>query len=153
MRFAGSFVISVEFGTVTSERTLYNPFIAQERIGKNGDKFKVWTFRTLVLESEKVLQDALNSDPALREEWEHHFKPGNDPRLTRVGRFLRRFSLDKIPQLANVLIGQMSLVGPRPLSDYNDRELTGRIRTMREQVRQGMTGLWPVAGRVATTPT
>ena len=128
----------------------HNPFIAEERIGKRGEKFKEWTFRTKVVEGEKVLQDALNSDPELTEEWEHHVKPGSDPRLTRVGRFLRRFSLDKIPQLANVLFGHMSLVGPRPLSNDNDRELTARIRTMREQVRPGMTGLWPVAGRVAT---
>ncbi len=127
-----------------------NPFVAQEMIGKSGERFKAWTLRTRVPEGEEVLENALNSDPALRNEWEHHFKLKKDPRLTRVGRFLRRFSLDKLPQLGNVLFGQMSLVGPHPLTDYNDRELTARIRTMREQVRPGMTGLWPVVGRVAT---
>ena len=128
----------------------HNPFIAQERIGKSGEKFKAWTLRTRVLNGEEVLKDALNSDPLLREEWEYNFRLKNDPRLTRMGRFLLRFSLVNLPQIANVLFGKMSLVGPRPLTDYNDRELTERIRTMRVQVRPGMTGLWPVAGRVAT---
>ncbi len=122
----------------------HNPFVAQERIGKSGEKFNAWTLRTRVPEGEKLLEDAL------ADVRERYFELKNDPRLTRVGRFLRRFSLDKIPQLGNVLFGQMSLVGPRPLTAYNNRELTARIRTMREQVRPGMTGLWPVAGRVAT---
>ena len=87
------------------------------------------------------------TDEALREEWEKNFKLKNDPRITRVGKWLRRMSLDELPQLYNVLIGDMSLVGPRPLPMYHHAQLPKHIRNLRKRVRPGITGLWQVSGR------
>ena len=101
----------------------------------------------MVPDADAVLETALAADPALREEWDAHFKLEADPRITRVGRVLRRTSLDELPQLFNVLRGDMSLVGPRPLPQYHHDELPERVRALRERVRPGITGLWQVSGR------
>lgn len=127
-----------------------NPFFIQERSGQHGRQFGTWKFRTMVPDAENVLKKALDEDPTLRAEWEKDFKLKNDPRITRIGRFLRRFSLDEIPQLFNVVSEQMSLVGPRPLPTYHEEELDERITSMRRRVRPGMTGLWQVSGRSDT---
>ena len=124
-----------------------SPFYAQERIGQGGQTFGALKMRTMVPDAEDVLQQALAADPRLRQEWDLTFKLENDPRITRVGAFLRRTSLDEIPQLINVLRGEMSLVGPRPLPDYHHEELPFRVRELRERVRPGITGLWQVSGR------
>ncbi|GIV60629.1 MAG: undecaprenyl-phosphate galactose phosphotransferase WbaP [Rhodothermaceae bacterium] len=123
------------------------PFFYQERVGRRGRRFRVCKFRTMVPDAERVLEEHLARDPALRREWETTFKLRQDPRLTRVGRWLRRYSLDELPQLFNVLRGEMSLVGPRPLPAYHHAELPVRIRQLRTGVRPGMTGLWQVSGR------
>jgi Undecaprenyl-phosphate galactose phosphotransferase WbaP len=125
----------------------HTPFYAQERVGADGTLFRAWKLRTMVPDAERVLQDALDADPALRAEWEEHFKLERDPRITAPGRFLRRTSLDEIPQIVNVLRGEMSLVGPRPLPRYHHEELSERVRSLRERVRPGITGLWQVSGR------
>ena len=119
----------------------------QERLGKNGVPFKTLKFRTMVPEAERVLQEKLDSDPALRAEWEAHFKLRRDPRITRVGAWLRKTSLDEVPQLINVLRGEMSLVGPRPLPDYHLQELAARTQDLRSRLRPGLTGLWQISGR------
>ena len=119
----------------------------QERLGKNNVPFKTIKFRTMVPEAERVLQEKLDSDPALRAEWETHFKLRRDPRITRVGAWLRKTSLDELPQLINVLRGEMSLVGPRPLPEYHQRELAARTQDLRTRLRPGLTGLWQVSGR------
>ncbi len=123
------------------------PFYVQERIGKNGKHFKAVKLRTMVLDAEKVLQKVLDADAQRRSEWEQYFKLKNDPRITSVGRFLRRFSLDELPQLFNVIAGDMALVGPRPLPVYHQEGLPEKSRMLRAKVRPGMTGQWQVSGR------
>ena len=125
----------------------HSPFFYQERVGKKGRTFRMRKFRTMVPDAEAVLTERLAEDPALRHEWETTFKLRQDPRLTRIGAFLRRTSLDEIPQLINVLRGEMSLVGPRPLPAYHQEELPARVQQLRTNVRPGMTGLWQVSGR------
>ena len=124
-----------------------DPLYFQERLGKNDVPFKTIKFRTMVPEAERVLQEKLDSDPALRAEWETHFKLRRDPRITRVGAWLRASSLDELPQLINVLRGEMSLVGPRPLPEYHQRQLAARTQHLRTRLRPGLTGLWQISGR------
>ncbi|KGQ33301.1 UDP-phosphate galactose phosphotransferase [Gallibacterium genomosp. 2] len=118
----------------------------QTRIGRNKKAFKCLKFRSMVLNSQEVLQDLLKNDPIARAEWERDFKLKNDPRITKIGKFLRKTSLDELPQLFNVLKGEMSLVGPRPIVRS---EL---IRYQKDidyylMAKPGMTGLWQVSGR------
>lgn len=124
-----------------------NPFFFQERVGRGGRIFHTWKFRTMHPEAERILQEKLATDDALREEWQKNFKLRRDPRVTRIGRFLRRTSLDELPQFVNVLMGEMSLVGPRPLPAYHHQQLPERVRNLRHRVRPGVTGLWQVSGR------
>lgn len=121
-------------------------FYRQKRIGKHGQDLWVWKFRTMRVNADQVLSDLLASDPALKQEWENDQKLRNDPRVTRVGRFLRKFSLDEFPQLINVFKGEMSLVGPRPivLSETHHYE---EIFEKYKKVKPGMTGMWQVSGR------
>ena len=124
-----------------------SPFFVQERVGMGGKTVNTIKFRTMVPDAESVLRRRLEDDEVLRREWEGAFKLKDDPRVTRVGAVLRRFSLDELPQLWNVLCGEMSLVGPRPLPPYHHEALTERACTLRERVRPGLTGLWQIAGR------
>jgi len=117
-----------------------------KRLGRAGRPFVAWKFRTMVKDADAVLEKALESDPALRREWEASQKLKQDPRLTRVGRFLRRLSLDELPQLWNVLRGEMSLVGPRPIVE-GEIERYGSSFGLYVQVLPGLTGLWQVSGR------
>lgn len=116
------------------------------RIGQNGQSFKCLKFRTMVQNSQEVLEKLLQSDPKIREEWEREFKLKNDPRITRVGKFLRKTSLDELPQLFNVLLGQMSLVGPRPIIT-DEIQKYGEYFKDFSMVTPGITGLWQVSGR------
>lgn len=124
-----------------------NPMFMQPRIGRGGGVFRTAKFRTMVPNAEKVLEKALKNNPALKKEWEAHFKLKKDPRITKVGSFLRKTSLDEIPQLLNVLNGTMSLVGPRPLPEYHFKDLPEQVRFLRDKVHPGITGLWQVSGR------
>ena len=123
------------------------PVYAQERVGLNNSTFKTYKLRTMVPDAEKVLRRKLAEDPALKAEWEKHFKLKKDPRITPVGWFLRRTSLDELPQFWCVLTGTMALVGPRPLPKYHYDELQLRTQRLRIRVRPGITGLWQVSGR------
>ena len=104
----------------------------------------------MVLNADKVLVDFLKDNPSLKEEWEKDQKLKNDPRITRVGNFLRKTSLDELPQLFNVLLGQMSLVGPRPIVK-NEIEKYDEVYELYKSVRPGITGLWQISGRNNTT--
>jgi len=119
---------------------------AHQRIGMNGQRFGCLKFRTMVTDADAVLRRLLETDAAARAEWELDFKLRNDPRITPIGRFLRKTSLDELPQLINVLRGEMSLVGPRPIVEAEIPRYGEDIRYYLE-ARPGITGLWQVSGR------
>lgn len=125
-------------------------FYSQMRIGRFGRKFHVYKFRTMVQNADKVLQEYLEKSPEMRAEWVATHKLKQDPRVTRLGSLLRKLSLDELPQLWNVIIGEMSLVGPRPIVDA-EVEKYGNCFELYIQVRPGLTGLWQVSGRNDTT--
>ncbi len=118
-------------------------FFRQDRIGLKGQKFKIWKFRTMVANAEKM-QATLEAKNEIKDGV--LFKMKNDPRITRVGKFLRRYSLDELPQLFNVFLGEMSLVGPRPLPT-RDVEKFKTKHFIRQEILPGITGLWQVSGR------
>jgi lipopolysaccharide/colanic/teichoic acid biosynthesis glycosyltransferase len=121
-------------------------FFAHARVGRGGRLFGCLKFRSMVVDSQARLDALLAADPAARAEWEETRKLRDDPRVTRIGRFLRATSLDELPQLINVLRGEMSLVGPRPLPCY-EVELFQPWQHLRHEVPPGMTGFWQVYGR------
>ena len=121
----------------------------QRRIGYKGRPFFVYKFRTMYKDADKRLKALLEKDPALRCEYEKKWKLKKDPRVTRIGKILRRFSLDELPQLFNVLKGEMSLVGPRPYLPEEKKQFQDVERIL-FMVRPGITGLWQVSGRSDT---
>jgi undecaprenyl-phosphate galactose phosphotransferase len=122
------------------------PVFVHRRIGRRGSSFPCLKFRTMVRDADQVLAALLAADPAAQAEWSRDFKLRHDPRVTRVGRFLRATSLDELPQLLNVLAGQMSLVGPRPIIREEIAKYGAAIEDY-YMVRPGLTGLWQVSGR------
>jgi len=118
----------------------------QERIGLGGHRFYTWKFRTMIHDADAALAKYLEQHSELREEWERNHKLRNDPRVTWVGKILRRTSLDELPQLWNVLKGEMSLVGPRPIVEQETVRY-GDYLGEYLQVLPGITGLWQVSGR------
>ena len=119
------------------------------RVGRNGDLFQCLKFRTMVPDAQRVLADLLSKSPKLRDEWNRDHKLRDDPRVTRLGRFLRSTSLDELPQIWNVLKGEMSLVGPRPVT-REELLRYGRNMLLYMMVKPGITGLWQVSGRSNT---
>jgi lipopolysaccharide/colanic/teichoic acid biosynthesis glycosyltransferase len=126
-------------------------FYAHTRIGQGGRGFGCLKFRSMVIDSQARLDALLAADPAARAEWEATRKLKNDPRVTAVGRFLRKTSLDELPQLINVLRGEMSLVGPRPVVAAELSTYYGAAAAHYMSVRPGITGLWQVSGRSDTS--
>ena len=124
-----------------------NPFFSQERVGRNGKIFKTWKFRTMSPDAEAILERWLQDNESFARDWKSNCKLQKDPRITRVGRLLRKTSIDELPQLFNVLKREMSLVGPRPLPQYHYELLPENVRGLRERVRPGITGMWQVSGR------
>lgn len=122
----------------------------QLRIGRGQKRFVAWKFRTMIQNAEQVLFECLRQNPELREEWERDHKLRRDPRLTPVGHFLRRFSLDELPQLWNVIQGSMSLVGPRPIVEAEVSKYSHWFDSY-TRVTPGLTGMWQVSGRNDTT--
>ena len=123
-----------------------SPVFAQRRVGYGGRPFRCLKFRTMAVDADRRLEALLASDPSARFEWQATQKLRNDPRVTRVGEFLRKSSLDELPQLINVIRGDMSLVGPRPIVPPEISRYGVHFRHYRS-VRPGMTGLWQVSGR------
>lgn len=125
-------------------------FFGHRRIGKNGKVFKCWKIRTMVVDAETRLREHLANNAEAAVEWARDHKLENDPRITGVGRFLRRTSLDELPQIWNVLKGDMSFVGPRPIV-RTELHKYGSSRPAYTSVRPGVTGLWQVSGRNDTS--
>ena len=120
---------------------------AHERIGRGGKPFKCYKFRTMYPDADQRLQEILHKCPEKRKEWEQHHKFKNDPRITPIGAFLRKTSLDEFPQFWNVLIGDMSIVGPRPVVKAEVLKHLGSNASKILQLRPGITGSWQISGR------
>jgi lipopolysaccharide/colanic/teichoic acid biosynthesis glycosyltransferase len=122
-----------------------NPFYRQDRLGRGGSRFSILKLRTMVRDADQVLESYLASDPAMRREWDEKQKLRKDPRMTRVGALLRSTSLDELPQLWNILTGDMSLIGPRPMMP----EQLGMYGNPHHYyaLRPGITGLWQISAR------
>lgn len=125
-------------------------FFGHTRVGRGGHPFRCLKFRTMVPDAESRLQHLLASDPVARREWDETHKLSADPRVSCIGHFLRRTSLDELPQLFNVLRGEMSLVGPRPIVEDESVHYGQRFADYLS-VRPGLTGVWQVSGRSTTT--
>lgn len=122
----------------------HNPFYSQMRVGKNGRAFRMWKLRTMVYNAHDMLEEYLASNESARAEWNATQKLKDDPRITWVGRVMRKTSLDELPQLFNVLNGTMSLVGPRPMMVSQKKAYPGKAYFRQ---RPGITGLWQVSDR------
>jgi Undecaprenyl-phosphate galactose phosphotransferase WbaP len=153
LTIVGGFVALPLFISISVAIKLNSPgpiLYSQKRVGRGSRYFRAWKFRTMVTGADQVLLEHLDADPELRKEWEQDHKLKNDPRVTWVGRWLRTTSLDELPQLYNVLLGQMSLVGPRPIVDAEIGKY-GETFELYKMVSPGITGLWQVSGRNNTT--
>lgn len=124
------------------------PFYSQQRVGRHGRAFRMWKLRSMVPDADERMEQYLAENPAARAEWDETQKLKNDPRVTPFGRFLRKSSLDELPQLWNVFTGDMSLVGPRPMM-LNQQALYPGMAYY--ALRPGITGYWQTAGRNRTT--
>lgn len=125
-------------------------FYAQERIGKNGKIFKMYKYRSMVVGADEKLKEYLENNVRAREEYKKFKKLKNDPRVTKIGKFIRKTSLDEFPQFINVLKGEMSLVGPRPYLPREKEEINGFFKYI-TSCKPGITGLWQTRGRSNTT--
>ena len=128
--------------------TGHSPFFTQERVGKGGRIFKLWKLRTMVPDADAKLRAYLQTDDAARQEWDAFQKLSSDPRITEFGQFLRKSSLDELPQLWNVLVGDMSLVGPRPMMVDQQELYPGNAYYV---LRPGLTGTWQISDRNLST--
>ena len=117
-----------------------------KRIGKDGEYFTAYKFRSMFSNSDELFKELIENDPDLKKEWEANFKLRNDPRVTKIGKFLRRTSFDEFPQIINILKGEMSLVGPRPITNA-EVEKYGEDYQRIFSVKPGLTGLWQISGR------
>ncbi|WP_426035822.1 sugar transferase [Cypionkella sp. TWP1-2-1b2] len=125
-----------------------SPFYTQMRVGKGGKRFRMWKLRSMVRDADERMEEFLASNPDMRMEWDSTQKLKADPRITRMGKFLRKSSLDELPQLWNVLVGDMSLVGPRPMMISQQSLYPGQAYYA---LRPGITGYWQTTGRNRTT--
>ena len=125
-------------------------FYCQNRIGKDGKLFKMYKFRSMVVGAEKKLEEYLEKDEEAKKEYAEYKKLKNDPRITRVGRFIRKTSIDEFPQFINVLKGEMSLVGPRPYLPGEKEDMNGFYKYI-TSCKPGLTGFWQISGRSEVT--
>lgn len=124
---------------------------SHQRIGRGGKPFRCYKFRSMYPDADKKLEELLKADPALKHEWDTTHKLRNDPRVTPIGAFLRKTSLDEIPQFWNVLIGDLSIVGPRPVVQAEIDKFYGSRAQKILSIRPGLTGIWQVSGRNDTS--
>lgn len=124
-------------------------FYGHKRIGKNGKEIKVWKFRSMVTNSQEILEKILAEDEERRIEWEKDRKFKDDPRITKIGKILRNTSLDELPQLWNILKGDMSFIGPRPVT-YDELEKYGKYVDFVLSAKPGLSGMWQISGRSDT---
>lgn len=124
---------------------------SHERIGRGGKAFRCYKFRTMYRDADQRLKDILAKNPDLKEEWERKHKLSKDPRVTPIGAFLRKTSLDELPQFWNVLKGDLSVVGPRPVVKAEVQRFLGFRAPLILSVRPGLTGIWQVSGRSNTS--
>lgn len=122
-------------------------FYGHKRVGKNGKIIKIWKFRSMVIDSSNFEK---YFTPEQMEEYKQNYKVKDDPRITKIGKFLRKTSLDELPQLINILVGQLSIVGPRPVLE-EETQLYGENRDLLLSIRPGLTGYWQANGRSNTT--
>jgi len=151
--FLGLVILSPFFAMIMIliKRDSFGPSIySQKRIGIGGNFFRMVKFRTMYVNSDEMLIDHIENDPDLKHEWDKYQKLKEDPRITSVGKFLRKFSIDELPQLWNVFKGEMSLVGPRPFF-WDQKDEYGEAYAQYIQVLPGLTGMWQVSGRNNTT--
>jgi len=124
-------------------------FYGHKRIGKNNKQITAWKFRSMVTNADERLKELLDTNPEMKREWEEHQKLEHDPRITAIGTFLRKTSLDELPQLFNILLGQMSFVGPRPVTE-SEKEKYGDTFKYIFSVTPGLSGMWQISGRSST---
>lgn len=124
-------------------------FYGHKRIGKNHTQLKCWKFRSMCIDADKKLKEILATDPVRAAEWEKDRKFTDDPRVTKLGKFLRKTSLDELPQLWNIFIGQMSFVGPRPVTEP-ELSKYGQFADYVLSVKPGLSGMWQISGRSDT---
>ena len=124
-------------------------FFGHTRVGRSGKKFKCWKFRSMRPDSAAHLQKYLAENPKAATEWQQHRKLKDDPRVTALGQVLRKYSIDELPQLFNILLGDMSFVGPRPVEDAELEKFGPSLRHYL-RARPGLTGLWQISGRSDT---
>lgn len=122
-------------------------FYAHKRVGRGGKKIHCWKFRTMRPNADKILKKMLNQSVQLKREWDQFYKLKNDPRITRLGKFLRKTSLDELPQFYNVLKGDLSVVGPRPVVTEEVEKYYGHKAIKILSIRPGLTGIWQTSGR------
>jgi Undecaprenyl-phosphate galactose phosphotransferase WbaP len=135
-------LIALLIKLTSSGKVLYK----HKRLGLNGEYFYAYKFRSMISNSDEVLDKMLKTDPEIEKEWDLNHKLQNDPRITKIGKFLRRYSLDEFPQLINILKGEMSLVGPRPIVDDEIIKYGEDFKRI-FSLKPGLTGLWQVSGR------
>lgn len=138
-------IISIMIKLDSKGKVIYK----HKRIGKNGKYIYLYKFRTMYTNSKEILEELLKN-PEIKKEWEENFKLENDPRITKVGKFLRRTSLDELPQLLNIITGDMSIVGPRPVVD-DEISKYGIYKAKFLSVTPGLTGWWACNGRSCTS--
>lgn len=128
----------------TSKGPVFYPSI---RIGKDGKEIRCWKFRSMVVHADTILQEVLSRNPELKQEWEKFHKLKKDPRVTKIGSFLRKTSLDEFPQFWNVFVGDLSIVGPRPALPEEVQMHFGYRAKKILSIRPGITGIWQTSGR------
>lgn len=126
-------------------------FYSCKRVGKDGQPIYCWKFRTMCQDADKKLQEILHQNPQLKQEWDTYYKLKDDPRVSGIGKILRKTSLDELPQFWNVLLGDLSVVGPRPVTEEEIQKYFGEKASKILSVRPGLTGIWQTSGRSLLT--